>query len=57
MPLSPARTRLFVIGFVAMMLGLSVFAAIVITRGWRNAPLQQEVGRIEAESKANQPRL
>lgn len=57
MPLSPARTRLFVIGFMAMLLGLSVFAAVAITRGWRNAPLQQEVGRIEAESKANQPRL
>ena len=57
MPLSPTRNRVFVIGFMAMLLGLSVLAAVLITRGWANGPLQEDVSRIEADHDAAMPRL
>ena len=57
MPLSPTRNRLFVIGFMAMLLGLSVLAAVMITRGWANQTLQEDVSRIEADHDAAMPRL
>ena len=57
MPLSPVRNRLFVAGFVAMLLGLSVLAAVMITRGWANPTLQEDVRRNEAAHDAAMPRL
>lgn len=57
MPLSPARSRLFVVAFVAMMLGLSVLATVMITRGWANTTLQEDVRRNEAAHDAAMPRL
>lgn len=47
MPLSPARTRLFVVAFVTLLLGLAVFAAVSITRGWGDDDLQRVVRRNE----------
>ena len=55
--LSPARTRLFVVAFVALMLALSVFAAVSITRGWRNDDVQRQVRQQESERNAAAPRL
>ena len=55
--LSPARTRLFVVAFMAMLIGLSVFAAVMITRGWNDTGLQQRVQQQESERNANEPRL
>lgn len=55
MPLSPARNRLFVIAFMAMLIGLSVFATFAITRGWANPALQETVER--NEDARDMPRL
>lgn len=55
--LSPARSRLFVVAFMAMLVGLSLFAAIMITRGWKNEGLQERVQQQESERNANEPRL
>ncbi|HEX8298661.1 MAG TPA: hypothetical protein VF594_05810 [Rubricoccaceae bacterium] len=57
MPLSPARNRLFVIGFVALLLSLSALATVMITRGWGNPDLQEDVRRNEAAHDAAMPRL
>ena len=57
MPLSPARSRLFVVAFVALMLGLSILATVMITRGWANPTLQEDVQRNEAAHDAAMPRL
>lgn len=57
MPLSPARSRLFVVAFVALMLGLSILATVMITRGWANPTLQEDVRRNEAAHDAAMPRL
>ncbi|HEX8385792.1 MAG TPA: hypothetical protein VF576_06395 [Rubricoccaceae bacterium] len=51
MALSPARSRLFVVAFVTMLLGLSVFAAIAITRGWKNEDVQRVVRQNEEERR------
>lgn len=56
-PLSPARTRLFVVAFMAMLFGLSIFATVMITRGWANTTLQEDVRRNEAAHDAAMPRL
>ena len=47
MPMTPAQTRLFVVAFVALLLGLAVFAAVSITRGWQDEELQRVVRRNE----------
>ena len=57
MPLSPARNRLFVASFMAFLLGLAVLAAVMITRGWANPTLQEDVRRNEAAHDAAMPRL
>ena len=57
MPLSPARSRLFVVAFVATMIGLSILATVMITRGWANPTLQEDVRRNEAAHDAAMPRL
>ena len=57
MPLSPVRNRLFVVAFVSMLLGLSVLAAVMITRGWKDTDLQRRVSQQEAERNAEAPRL
>ncbi len=56
-PLSRTRTRQFVIAFVALLLGLSIFAVVMITRGWNNPELQRRVQQQEAERNAAEPRL
>ena len=56
-PLSRSQTRVFVVAFMAMLLGLSVFAAVMITRGWNDKGLQRRVQQQEAERHAAEPRL
>ena len=55
--LSRSHTRLFVVAFMAMLIGLSIFAAVMITNGWNNKGLQQRVQQQESERNANEPRL
>ncbi len=55
--LSRSQSRLFVVAFMAMLIGLSIFAAVSITRGWNDTHLQQRVQQQEAERHANEPRL
>ncbi len=55
--LSRTQSRLFVVAFLAMLIGLSVFATVMITRGWNNQGLQQRVQQQEAERNAQEPRL
>lgn len=55
--LSRSQSRLFVVVFIAMLLGLSIFATVMITRGWNDEGLQQRVQQQEAERNAQEPRL
>ena len=57
MPLSPQQTRRFVVALVVLMLGLSVLATVLITRGWQDEELQREVERIEGDRREQMPRL
>ena len=43
MPLSRPQTRAFVLVLVVLMLGLSVLATVMITRGWSNETVQEQV--------------
>lgn len=42
---------------MAMLLGLSVLATVLITKGWNDKGLQQRVQQQEAERDAAEPRL
>lgn len=57
MPLSPIQSRRFVLVLVAVTLGLSVLAAVLITRGWADADLQEQVSEQERERREAMPRL
>ena len=56
-PLSPRANRLFVIAFVAMLLGLSILATVLITNGWADKDLQRRVQQQETERAREAPRL
>ncbi len=56
-PLTQPQTRLFVVAFMAMLFGLAIFATVLITRGWANPTLQEDVRRNEAAHDAAMPRL
>ncbi|MDT0632242.1 hypothetical protein RQM47_06925 [Rubrivirga sp. S365] len=55
--MTSTQTRRFVIVFVALMLGLSVLATVLITRGWGDDELQEQVGEIERDRREAMPRL
>lgn len=47
MALSRSQSRRFVIGFVALMLGLAALATVLIVRGWDDPELQRRVEQME----------
>ena len=55
--LTRAQTRTFVAVLVALMLGLSVLATVLITRGWGNPTVQRQVEQQETERRVQMPRL
>lgn len=55
--MTPTQTRRFVIVFVALMLGLSLLATVLITRGWGDDQLQDQVEGMERERREAMPRL
>ena len=55
--MTPAQTRRFVAALVALMLGLSVLATVLITRGWNDDDLQEQVEDIETDRRRQMPRL
>lgn len=55
--MTPAQTRRFVVALVALMLGLSVLATVLITRGWGDEELQDQVEDIERDRRQQMPRL
>ena len=57
MPLSRTQSRRFVIVMVALMLGLSVLATVLITRGWADSAVQDRVRAQETERRQEMPRL
>ena len=57
MALSPRQTRRFVVAFVAVVLGLSVLATVLITRGWQDDDLQEQVSDMEDRRQSEMPRL
>ena len=57
MPLSPTQSRRFVIAMVALMIGLSVLATVLITRGWADDTVQDQVRQQEDERREAMPRL
>lgn len=57
MPLTRSQTRTFVGVLVALILGLSVLATVLITRGWANDDVQRQVEEQESERRSQMPRL
>ena len=57
MALSPRQTRVFVVVFVAGMLGLVALATTLILRGQSDPEVRARFERIEAEERARTPRL
>ena len=55
--MTPAQTRRFVVALVILMLGLSVLATVLITRGWSDDELQDQVEDIERDRREAMPRL
>ena len=51
------QTRRFVVALVVLMLGLSVLATVLITRGWADEELQEQVEEIERDRREAMPRL
>ena len=51
------QTRRFVVALVVLMLGLSVLATVLITRGWEDDDLQEQVEDIERDRREAMPRL
>ena len=47
MPLSSRANRTFVVGFVALMLGLAALAAVLILRGWADPEMRARVEQME----------
>lgn len=57
MTLSRQQTRRFVVALVVLMLGLSVLATVLITRGWQDEDLQEQVSDMEERRQSEMPRL
>ena len=55
--LTRSQTRVFVAVLVALVLGLSVLATALITRGWGNPTVQEQVREQETERRLQMPRL
>lgn len=55
--MTPPQTRRFVVVLVVLMLGLSLLATVLITRGWGNDDLQDQVEDIERDRREAMPRL
>ena len=47
----------WVLVLVVLMLGLSVLATVMITRGWSNETVQEQVEQQESERRQAMPRL
>ena len=57
MPLSRSQSRAFVATLVVLMLALSVLATVLITRGWADEDLQDQVSDMEGRRTSEMPRL
>lgn len=57
MRLTRSQTRAFVAVLAVLMLGLSVVATVLITRGWSNEDVQSQVEAQETERRLAMPRL
>lgn len=57
MPLTRTQTRTFVAVMVGLILGLSVLATVLITRGWENEDVQEQVRQQETERMQQMPRF
>ena len=57
MPLSRPQTRTFVAVLVVLILALSVVATVMITRGWANEGVQEQVEAQESERREQMPRF
>lgn len=57
MPLTPRQSKVFVISFLAALAGFIVVATVLILRGQNDPRVQERLERIEAEERANAPRL
>jgi hypothetical protein len=55
--LSPKQTRRFVVAFLVVVLGLSALATVLITRGWQDEDLQEQVSEMEDRRQSELPRL
>ncbi len=55
--LTRSQTRVFVAVLVVLILGLSVVATVMITRGWGNPTVQDQVREQETERRLAMPRL
>ena len=55
--LTRSQTRTFVAVLVALMIGLSVLATVLITRGWGDPTVQRQVEQQETERRTQMPRL
>ena len=57
MPLSPRQSKVFVIAFLAALAGFILVATVLILQGQDDPRVQERLDRIEAEERANAPRL
>ena len=55
MPLSHRQTRRFVVVFFGLLLLLAIVSTVLITRGWADEDLQEQVRDMEAWDEARQP--
>jgi len=57
MPLSQRQSKVFVISFLAALAGFIVVATVLILQGQDDPRVQARLERIEAEERAQAPRL
>lgn len=57
MQLSPRHSKVFVLSFLAALAGFILVATVLILRGQNDPRVQERLERIEAEERANAPRL
>ncbi|GAB5534608.1 MAG: hypothetical protein Rubg2KO_08570 [Rubricoccaceae bacterium] len=57
MPLSPGQSKVFVVSFLAALVGFIVIATVLILQGQDDPRVQARLERIEAEERARAPRL
>ncbi len=57
MPLSPRQSKLFVVTFLAALASFIIVATVLILQGQKDPRVRARLDRIEAEERANAPRL